>query len=642
MLIDVLTTAALADTLAGQVLGARLQSVVQPDRGSLALELYAGQRHYLVLRSDGRREAAFLSEARWRRGDDPPTPLALAVAARLEGARLVQVVQPPWERILRLAFAAAEPYQLVAELTGRLANLILLDAAGTVLAAAHPVTAAMSRARQVLPGQPYRPPPSPGGPSPDAVSAAEIAAWLAAEPAAPAWRTLVRRLRGLSPLAAREALARATGDAEIPGGAADAARVQAALADLYGLLATRRWAPSLGYAREADGRETLVAYAPYPLSHLDRQEPVAEISLAILRYEAERLGEDPYRAARAGVAAQIGRARDQQARTLAALEREGVAEEEIARLKLAGDMILALQRSLRPGQTELEVPPEAGPPMRITLAAELDPVGNAQRYYRRHRAARRAAEALPERRAAVEARLATLDQLETDLLLAEDRPAIDAVYEGLRASGLAGRDLPRRVAGAPTAAAPLRLVSESGFTILVGRNSRQNERVTFELGARGDLWLHARDLPGAHVLIRSAGRPVPEATVEAAAALAAWFSRGRTSARVPVAITDWHRVRRLKGGGPGMVTFEGGRTVTAAPRSPEALADELGVAPAKAGAAKSGSAKSGATKARATKAGSSKSGSARAGSSKTRSTRSGSSKSRQTPSGPSKSRQARA
>lgn len=627
MLIDVLTTAALADALASQVLGARLQSVVQPDRGSLALELYAGQRHYLVLRSDGRREGAFLSEARWRRGDDPPTPLALAVAARLEGARLAQVVQPPWERILRLTFTAAEPYQLVAELMGRLANLILIDAAGTVLAAAHPVTAAMSRARQVLPGQPYRPPPSPEGKTPDVVAAAEIADWLAAEPAAPAWRTLVRRLRGLSPLAAREALARATGEAEIAGGAADAARVQAALADLYALLATRRWAPSLGYARDADGRETLVAYAPYPLSHLDRGEPVAEISAAILRYEAERLGEDPYRAARAGVAAQIGRAREQQARALAALEREGVAEEEIARLKLAGDMILALQRTLRPGQTELEVPPEMGPPMRITLAAELDPVTNAQRYYRRHRAARRAAEALPERRAAVQARLATLDQLETDLLLAEDRPAIDAVYEGLRASGLAGRDLPRRVAGAPAAAAPLRLVSEAGFTILVGRNSRQNERVTFELGARGDLWLHARDLPGAHVLIKTAGRPAPEATVEAAAALAAWFSRGRASARLPVAVTDWHRVRRLKGGGPGMVTFEGGRTVTVAPRSPEAMAGDVGVAPAKAGSAK---------------AGPSKAGSARAGVSKTRSTRSGSSKSRQTPSGSSKSRSARA
>jgi predicted ribosome quality control (RQC) complex YloA/Tae2 family protein len=124
----------------------------------------------------------------------------------------------------------------------------------------------------------------------------------------------------------------------------------------------------------------------------------------------------------------------------------------------------------------------------------------------------------------------------------------------------------------------LRWVSGDGFTVLVGRNSRQNEMVTFQRAARGDLWLHARDVPGGHVIVKAAGAPVPERTVLAAAALAAWFSRARGDAAVAVAVTDIRHVKRLAGGGPGMVKVLESETRTVAPRSPEALQAPSGMA----------------------------------------------------------------
>jgi predicted ribosome quality control (RQC) complex YloA/Tae2 family protein len=121
------------------------------------------------------------------------------------------------------------------------------------------------------------------------------------------------------------------------------------------------------------------------------------------------------------------------------------------------------------------------------------------------------------------------------------------------------------------AAQPLSIMSGDGLVILVGRNSRQNERVTFDRAARGDRWLHAAGVPGAHVVIKSAGRPVPERTILQAAGLAAWFSRARGSTRVEVAVTDVRYVRRLRGGGPGMVTIDPDHVATVAvvPRGPE-------------------------------------------------------------------------
>ena len=560
MLLDTLAIAALVDEMRDSLLGARVQDVVQPDRLTVALELYAGQRRYLTLSADPNGEGVHLSAGRVRRGVAPPTPLTLALAARGEGARLVGVNQPPFERILELDLQGAEPMRLVAELTGRLANLVLVDLAGTVLAVARPVTPQMTRSRVLLPGRPYQPPPAPAKRAPSEVGATEVAAWLAAAPTAPAWRTLVAQVRGLAPLAAREIAHRGMGEAQVTGAAADPARLAAALAELMGSLDSRQWAPSV-----AGPGDEVTAYAAYALTHLPDHRPAATLSAAMDAYLAARATTDPYGAARADVAARLARARERVARQLAALVRQQRSDEEIQSLREAGDLILAFQHQLAPGQTELTAGFDPANPRSVALDPSLTAAENAQRYFGRYKRARRAAAGLPQRQALAEARLATLDQLAVDLLLATDRAGIDAVHDMLVASGFVAA--PTRQRAAP-AGGPLRWVSDDGLVVLVGRNSRQNETVTFGRAARGDLWLHARSVPGAHVVVKTAGREVPERTLLAAAAAAAWFSRSRHEARVEVAVTDVRHVRRLAGGGPGMVTFDRATTVVVRPSPP--------------------------------------------------------------------------
>jgi predicted ribosome quality control (RQC) complex YloA/Tae2 family protein len=108
---------------------------------------------------------------------------------------------------------------------------------------------------------------------------------------------------------------------------------------------------------------------------------------------------------------------------------------------------------------------------------------------------------------------------------------------------------------------PLHIQSREGFTLLVGKNSRQNEEVTFHQATANDIWLHARGVAGAHIIVKAAGREVPRSTIEQAASLAAYYSEARGSTSAPVDYTLQRHVRHMKGGGPGMVTYERERTL---------------------------------------------------------------------------------
>lgn len=122
----------------------------------------------------------------------------------------------------------------------------------------------------------------------------------------------------------------------------------------------------------------------------------------------------------------------------------------------------------------------------------------------------------------------------------------------------------KRIAGSGQSA-PLKVVTKDGFVIWVGRNSRQNDQVTFDKGSGQDWWMHARGVPGAHVIIKSDGRKIPETVIEQAASLAAYYSASRSEGKVIVDVTRCMYVKKIKGAAPGMVTYRNEETRTVVP-----------------------------------------------------------------------------
>jgi predicted ribosome quality control (RQC) complex YloA/Tae2 family protein len=229
-------------------------------------------------------------------------------------------------------------------------------------------------------------------------------------------------------------------------------------------------------------------------------------------------------------------------------------------------MILAYAHHIKPGQRELTalIEPDE-PPVLIELDPHLSPVENAQRYFKRYKKAKSAAGEIPALLQRAELEMRYLDQLETDLDLAANRPEIQEVEACLAEAGYIREKRRRKKVGRSQ---PLAVNSKDGLLILVGRNSHQNEEVTFRQATPHDLWLHVRGAPGAHVIVKTGGQEVPEATLRQAAQLAAYYSQARGSTHVAVDYTEQRYVRRIKGAGPGLVTYTGEKTIRVAPRKP--------------------------------------------------------------------------
>ncbi len=564
MYFDALTMAAVADELRTQILGGRVQQVLLPNDLSIGMEVYAhGERRYLLASAHPEHARLHLAGEKLRRGVEKTTPLLLLLRKYVRGGRIAAIEQPPFERALHIAVQHPEgDTTLIVEVMGRYSNIVLVAEEGLILECVKRVGPEMSRYRTILPQQVYVPPPPQSKLDPTDVTELRLRDILSgAFPESPIWRALVAGVRGVSPLMAREAVYRTTGEAEAA--VSQVTRITPMLDVFQEMLMPvweHRWQPCI--VRRDEG---LVAFAPYPLTQYGDWEEMESISQAVEAYYGQRAGEGAYAVAKRRVREVVVEARERVRRRQEALERARVSQAQVEELRLKGEMILAYAHRVEPGQRELTAPvgPDE-PPLLIELDPTISPVENAQYYFGRYKKAKSAAGEIPALLQQAELEMRYLDQLETDLDLAANRPEIREVEASLVKAGYI-REKRRRRKVKPSE--PLAVTSEDGLLILVGKNSRQNEEVTFRRAAPNDLWLHVRGAPGAHVIVKTGGQEVPETTLRQAAQLAAYYSKARGSTYVDVAYTERRHVRPTKGAVPGLVTYTQEKTIRVAPKS---------------------------------------------------------------------------
>jgi predicted ribosome quality control (RQC) complex YloA/Tae2 family protein len=564
MFFDALTMACIADELRDSILGGRVQQVLLPEPLSVGLEIYAQhRRQYLLASAHADLGRLLLSSEKLRRGVEKETGMLLLLRKYLRGAALSAIRRPPFERILNLVFDHPEwgSTTLVVEIMGRYSNVIMVGAGNRVLDAVKHVGPQMSSVRPILPGRPYLLPPSQEKLSPDDLTEYRLQQILASSDGkTQVWRALVQGLKGMSPLLARETAFRALGHPR-----AIVAQVERitplldAIREMHSPLGTGEWQPSVALEEQEP-----VAYAPYLITHRGTASPTPSMSAAIELYTSAAASADPYAAAKRPVREAIGRARARLEHRRAALERSLEDAARADEWRQWGEWILAYAHTVAPGQTELVADTGEREPLHIPLDPNLSAVDNAQKYFARYRKAQRAAGGGPARLDGVNLALRDLEQLDTDLDLAADRPAIDEVKATLMEAGYVRTRPSKR--GRAAHSQPLSLTSPDGLPILVGRNSRQNDEVTFRRADGDDWWFHARGVPGAHVIVRSEGQPLPPDTIRRAAELAGFFSRLRGESVALVDYTQRRHVRRIPGAAPGLVTYTHEQTIRVAPR----------------------------------------------------------------------------
>ena len=536
----------------------RVDRVIQPERDEIHLLIRAqGFNHRLVLSASANAARVHLSEHA-KTGPMEPPMFCMLLRKYLGSGRVQQVRRIAGDRILEIDISAlselGDPITrtLVIEIMGRHSNIILRAADGRIVDAARHIGEDISRVRQVLPGLPYSYPPSQGKLNPETATTEDIANRLN-ETGGKLDKAISAVIAGFSPQAAREACARIGMDTSTLVQEID---VQAAASALSQYLADMpAMGPCVVNLTDDGVPSDIYPFAQLHLPLANTREYPDGPSAALDAYFYERDRRDRMNQ-RASSLAHTLKNHIERCEKKIAIQNEALAgAARMEEYKQKGELIQANLYRLKKGDAVAHVEnfyTEDCAPIDIPMDVSLSPAQNAQRYFKLYQKARGARTLAAEQKAKAEQELDYLEQMEDDLRKCTDAQGLGELRAMLEKSGhvraVQTKMKPRKEAPSQ----PMKFLSSDGIEIEVGKNALQNERLT--MGAKGDeLWLHAQKMPGSHVLVHSTN--VPEKTLEEAAMLAAYYSKGVRSAQVPIDATLRRYIKKPGGTPAGFVIY---------------------------------------------------------------------------------------
>ena len=566
MPMDGLTIGFAARELNAALAGGRIDKITQPEKDTVILLIRAGnENRRLLLCASPNNARCHLTSATFPNPLEPPM-FCMLLRKQLMGARVQSVRQIDGDRVVYIDMDAVDEMgdhvlrRLILEMMGRHSNLILVDGEGRILEAARHVNAEMSRVRQIQPGLDYLPPPAQDKLDPEQVTAEALLARLQAQGDMPLHKALAASVAGLSNPAAKELAFRVLEPGtDRPADMQDAA---ARLADLL-LRLPQMTNPQVLLSEEGDA-EDVFAF-PYLSRPLERQHACPTVSQALERYFGARDRQDRINQKSASMVRLLKGQIERCERKLALQEEELASAARMEEYRLKGEIINANLWQLKKGMTEARLPnfyDENGGDITVELDIQLTPVQNAQRYFKKYQKARSARETAAQQKEKTIEELTYLESCLLDVGKCVGESELEEIRQELVRTGYMKRVTNRRQQRALPQSKPYRYQSSEGIDILVGKNAAQNDRLTGS-ARPGETWLHAKDMPGSHVIIRhdAASGPVPDRTLLEAAMLAAWYSKGQRSSSVPIDYTLRRYVKKPGGAAPGMVIYTNQRTL---------------------------------------------------------------------------------
>lgn len=553
--------------------GAKVERVTQPAQDEVDLLLASGgvRRRFSINAGPSSPHMAFSQISK----ENPAVaPLfCMLLRKHLAGARLTLGEQLGFERVARLRFACfdemgypAEKF-LYAEIMGKYSNLILTDAEDKVLAVLRPVDFTTSRLRQVLPGMRYEMPPAQEKADPLEETKENFFARIAAYPdGRGASRFLTDTYQGIASATAQEIVHLASGRADMMLSAVSRDSFFATFSSWFSRVRNGKFTPCL--VSDAEGVPIDYTYAPSThRGELAVCTEMPDFGALFDRFFGERDRVDRIRGRAADLLRLLSAAEGRLLRKLEAQREELAACEKSEEYRMQADLIVGNIYRLSRGMTEFIATDYSGEEPRdvlVQLDSRLSPSANAQRLYKYYNKAKTARRILAEQIEAAESELAYLagvrsflDRAETEADLTEIR---DELFRSGYASRMKGYTSPKNVK-----LRPREFTTSSGYRLLVGRNNLQNDQLTFRTAGKGDLWFHAKGVPGSHVILICDGEEPDAADYTEAAEIAAFYSSAEGS---PVAV-DYTRVKNVKkpaGAKPGYVIYKTNYTAYVTPR----------------------------------------------------------------------------
>ena len=580
MAFDGFTTRALQKELSEKLTGARIYRIVQSAADELLLTLRpeasrGGGQVRLLLCADATLPLVYLTSQNKPAPNTAPT-FCMLLRKYLQNGKIVSVTQPGLERILRFEVEHLNEmgdlcrHVLVIELMGKHSNIILLDD-DVILDSIKHISQMVSSVREVLPGRPYFVPETQGKSNPFEETHEHFFSLLSSE-SLPASRFLMTHYNGFSTQMSEETVfrARLSQDRSVPElSSEDGEKLWETLQALLADTAAGNFQPAvyyhLGAADAVSGGEP-VEYSPLPLSmYRDLPEKhYASISELIENYYREKNALTRIRLKSADLRKIVQTILERDLHKYDLQSRQMKDTDKREKYRVYGELLNTYGYNIPAGASSAELDNYyTGEKLMVPLDPTKTPLENAKRYFDRYTKLKRTREALETLMKDVKAEIDQLENIREALNLSVTEGDLAQIRAEMEESGFVRRHTEkgkgsRKGPSRIPEAKPLHFRSSDGYDIYVGKNNLQNEELTFHVAKPTDIWFHANDIAGSHVILKTEGTPfeqVPDRAFEEAASLAAYYSKGREAGRVEVDYLERKNVRKPSGARPGFVIY---------------------------------------------------------------------------------------
>lgn len=575
MALDGIVIAALTHELKSQLCSGRIDKIYQPETDEIVLTIRNNEKNYKVLLSANNNYPKIHFTKLNKKNPVTPPNFCMVLRKHLLGGRIIDIIQPHFERIIRLVIESFDELnilktkEIIIEMMGRHSNIIFIDCEDNkIIDSIKRIPLSVSRYRQVLPGIEYAMPPSQNKVNPLKINTKDdfISVIQNRDKHTSIYKAIYTSFTGVSPLISREICYVSSVDENIILSNLDNKTTDDIYKNFMNIInraKTNDFTPIIYYdsitGKYIDFSSVNISYLDYYEKHLFESTSDMLEDFYFKRDSRERIKQRTN-----DLRKNIRTKLDRMYNKLDNLNRDLKKGYNAEKYKLYGDLITANIYQIEKKQDEAKLVnyyDNDHSIITIPLDKRLTPAQNAQKYFKMYNKAKTSIFKINNQIKKTKEEINYLEQVITNIEQCTHMSDIDEIRAELEKVGILKRKITKKDTLPDKKSNYLKYISSEGFEIFVGKNNKQNEDITFRMSSKEDLWFHVKDLPGSHVILRQGNKTPDDSSILEAATLAAYYSKARNSTKVAVDYTQRKNVKKQHKAKPGMVIYNNYSTI---------------------------------------------------------------------------------
>ncbi|MDR7856398.1 NFACT RNA binding domain-containing protein [Tissierella sp.] len=577
MSFDGIVTKSVVHELKDLILGGRVDKIYQQEKDEILIYVHnKGFNYKLVISASSNNPRIYITQYTKKNPTTPPM-FCMLLRKHILGGIILNIEQFNMDRVVFIDVSAIDELgqptekRLIIEIMGKHSNIILADKFSLkIIDSVKRVYEDMSRVRQILPGMSYEYPPIQGKTNPLLSTREDFYALIkASNNNLAVYKFFYFNFVGLSPLISREICFDAEVDIDRVLGSLDEDIINCLFLSFnkfINLIKNNTFTPVTIFS---NNDSEILAFHALDINQFGSQNKTYcdSISKILDNYfrskdTLDRIGQKSH-----SIKKSIQVKLDRTLNKLGKQKEELFQSQEREIYKVYADLISANLHKIPKSVDEISLEnfyDENMSLLVVPLDIKLTPAANAQKYYKKYSKLKNAHLLLEEQIPDTENEISYLENVLMSIENSTEIEELDEIKEELIKEGYIKGSIKKRKKE-ELISKPYNYLSVDGFNIYVGKNNKQNDYLTLKLSHKEDIWMHVQNMPGSHVIIEKSGKNIPNSTLEEAAILAAYYSKGKNSNHVPIDYTERKNVKKPKNAKLGMVIYDNYKTISVNP-----------------------------------------------------------------------------